>query len=94
MADLQKNIADLQEACCHPRMRLEHYLAQGKKVVGCFPPYTPEELVHASGMIPFGLWGGISKLELARSYLPAFACPLMQANMEFGLTSMTACPPS
>lgn len=85
MADLQKNIADLQAACRHPRMRLEHYLAQGKKVVGCFPPYTPEELVHASGMIPFGLWGGISKLELARSYLPAFACPLVQANMEFGL---------
>ena len=85
MADLQKNIADLQAACRHPRMRLDHYLAQGKKVVGCFPPYTPEELVHASGMIPFGLWGGISKLELARSYLPAFACPLMQANMEFGL---------
>lgn len=85
MADLQKNIAALQAACLHPRMRLDHYLGQGKKVVGCFPPYTPEELVHASGMIPFGLWGGIPKLELARGYLPAFACPLMQANMEFGL---------
>jgi len=85
MADLQKNIAALQAVCHHPRMQMDHYLAQGKKVVGCFPPYTPEELVHASGMIPFGLWGGTPKLELARGYLPAFACPLMQANMEFGL---------
>ena len=54
-------------------------------MVGCFPPYSPEELVHASGMIPMGLWGGRTELALAKSYLPAFACPIMQADMEFGL---------
>jgi len=85
MTDLQKNISALEAACEHPRLQLERYLQEGKKVVGCFPPYAPEELVHASGLIPFGLWGGAPKLEHARSYLPAFACPLMQANMELGL---------
>lgn len=85
MTDLYENISLLQEACKHPRARLNHYLAAGKQVVGCFPPYTPEELVHASGMIPMGLWGGQTELILAKSYLPAFACPIMQANMELGL---------
>lgn len=85
MADLNKNIARLKEACANPRVQLDYYLSQGKKVIGCFPAYTPEELVHASGMVPMGLWGGYTEIKLAKSYLPAFACPIMQSNMEFGL---------
>lgn len=86
MADLKSNLSLLAEACQNPRARLDFYLSQGKKVVGCFPAYTPEELVHASGMIPMGLWGGRTELMRAKSYLPAFACPIMQSNMEFGLS--------
>lgn len=85
MADFKKNLALLEAACKNPRAQMDKYLAQGKKVVGCFAPYAPAELVHASGMIPMGLWGGQTELKLAKSYLPAFACPIMQANMEFGL---------
>lgn len=85
MADWKEQLAGLKAACDHPKSRLEHYLSQGKKVVGCFPPYTPEELVHACGMIPMGLWGGRTELKLAKSYLPAFACPIMQSDMELGL---------
>ena len=85
MADLKENLAALKAACDNPKARLDYYLSQGKKVVGCFPPYTPEELVHASGMIPMGLWGGQVEPKLAKSYLPAFACPIMQSDMEFGL---------
>lgn len=86
MADLNGNLSLLAEACRNPRARLDHYLGQGKKVIGCFPAYTPEELVHASGMIPMGLWGGQTELMRAKSYLPAFACPIMQSDMEFGLS--------
>lgn len=85
MADLKENLARLKAACDNPKAQLDYYLSQGKKVIGCFPPYTPEELVHASGMIPMGLWGGQVEPKLAKSYLPAFACPIMQSNMEFGL---------
>ena len=49
MAELRENLARLQAACDNPRAQLDYYLKQGKKVVGCFAPYTPEELVHASG---------------------------------------------
>ena len=85
MADLHANLALLKEACDNPRARLDYYLAQGKKVIGCVAPYAPEELIHASGMIPMGLWGGKVEPKLAKSYLPAFACPIMQSVMEFGL---------
>lgn len=85
MADLHTNIESLKQACQNPRAQLDKYLAEGKKVIGCFEPYTPEELVHASGMIPLGLWGGQTDLKLVKSYLPPFACPIMQANLELGL---------
>lgn len=85
MADLHTNIESLKQACQNPRAQLDKYLAEGKKVIGCFEPYTPEELVHASGMIPLGLWGGQTDLKLVKSYLPPFACPIMQSNLELGL---------
>lgn len=85
MSDLHTDLSLLYSVSKNPSAQLAKYLAEGKKVVGCFPPYTPEELVHACGMIPMGLWGGDTDIKLAKSYLPAFACPIMQASMEFGL---------
>lgn len=85
MDKLQACLAELKSSVDHPRARLEHYLSLGKKVVGCFSVYTPEELVHAAGMIPLGIWGGQTELKLAKSYLPAFACPIMQSALELGL---------
>ena len=49
MADLHTNIECLKNACKNPRAQLDKYLAAGKKVIGCFEPYTPEELVHEIG---------------------------------------------
>lgn len=88
MAELKTRIDELQRAAAHPEERLQYYLAQGKKVIGCFPVYVPEELVHASGMIPMGMWGGKTEWKLAKSFLPPFACPIMQSNMEFGLAGI------
>lgn len=85
MADLTVLLDTLQKAAENPRRQMEKYLSQGKKVVGCFPVYTPEELIHASGMIPMGLWGGRTELRMAKAYLPAFACPIMQSTLELGL---------
>ena len=42
----------------NPRKQLDKYLAAGKKAVGIFPYYAPEEIVYAAGIVPFGGWGG------------------------------------
>lgn len=85
MADLMEQIQTLRQAAADPRAQMERYLAQGKQVVGCFAVYTPAELVHASGMIPFGIWGAQAELREAKRYLPAFACSIMQTSLELGL---------
>lgn len=85
MADWKKALEELVHVSKHPRECLDRYLGQGKKVIGCFPVYVPEELVHASGMIPMGVWGAQTELKFAKKYLPAFACPIMQSTLELGL---------
>ena len=54
----------------------------GKGAVGCLPPYVPEEIIHAAGYLPVGLWGGQTELKKVRVFLPAFACSIMQSVME------------
>ncbi len=55
----------------------------GKRVVGWVAPYAPEEIIDAAGCIPAGLWGGEVELKKARTYLPPFACSIMQSIMEY-----------
>lgn len=85
MPDLKEQIEILRNAAKNPRKQMERYLSEGKKVVGCFAVYTPEVLVHASGMIPMGIWGGQTELKEAKRYLPAFACSIMQTSLEMGI---------
>ncbi|WP_101773693.1 2-hydroxyacyl-CoA dehydratase subunit D [Peptostreptococcus faecalis] len=82
---LNELISKFEYAANNPKQLMKDYLASGNKVVGCAPVYTPEEIVHASGMIPMGIWGGQVELESANQYFPAFACSIMQSIMEYGL---------
>lgn len=48
---------------------MDKYLAEtGNKAIGCFPVYTPEEIVYAAGMLPVGMWGGQTEVDLAKQY--------------------------
>ena len=70
----------------NPRKQLDKYLNQGKKAIGCFPYYVPEELVYAAEMVPFGLWGQTGgKISAAKEYFAAFYCTIAQLNLEMGL---------
>ena len=59
----------------------------GKKAVGWVAPYGPEELIYAANCIPVALWGGQVEIKKARTYLPPFACSIMQSIMEYEANS-------
>lgn len=66
-----------------PKKAVADHLAEtGKGAIGMMPIYAPEELVHATGFLPVGLWGGSRPATKARAYLPPFACSVMQQVME------------
>lgn len=63
----------------------------GKKAIGCFPIYAPEEIVYASGMLPVGMWGGQGKGSKSAKYLQGFCCSVMRANTEQALCGTYDC---
>lgn len=60
------------------------------KVIGMFPVYTPYELPHAAGMLPVGVYGAGSKVEIdhADSRIQSFVCSIARSTLELGLRDM------
>ena len=61
----------------------------GGKAIGCFPVYTPIELIHAAGKLPVGVIGGGNQIEIAHadSRFQSFICSIVKSTLELGLTS-------
>lgn len=86
MSKLQALINSLVEAGAHPgRTVRESLKSAAKEGFGCFPPYTPQELIHAAGFLPIGMWGGSSDLKLADRYMQGFCCSILRSNLELAL---------
>lgn len=86
MEALNKLLADFHNIAANPKKQLNKYLEQGEKVIACVPVYTPEEIVHSMGLIPFGAWGADIELKEAKSFFPAFICSIVQSILELGQT--------
>lgn len=83
---IESILKQFETISANPGGQLREYKNRGKKVIGCFPYYVPEELVHAAGMVPFGLWGSNTKpIEAAKEYFASFYCSMAQLNLEMGL---------
>lgn len=59
---LEELIHIFEEIANNPKKMVEDYKKEtGKEVIGVMPVYTPEEIIHAAGCLPIGLWGGKKK---------------------------------
>ncbi|HEY7164434.1 MAG TPA: 2-hydroxyacyl-CoA dehydratase [Candidatus Binatia bacterium] len=59
------------------------------KFVGCYPVYSPVELIHAAGMLPVGVIGAGNRLEIANadSRFQSFVCSIVKSTLELGMTN-------
>ncbi len=86
MSALSANIDKLMDAARHPARTVAAAMAtKNQKAVGCFPVYVPEEIVHAAGFLPVGLWGGQTTLQRADAYMQSFGCTIVRANLELAM---------
>lgn len=91
MDRINELLNQFENAANHPgRMVAEWKAETNGKAVGCLPVHSlgAEELIHAAGMLPVGLWGGQTTISRASEYLQAFCCSIMKAVMEFSLTGV------
>lgn len=86
MTAIETQLAAFSEAAQNPGKVLDAHIAAGKKAIGVGPYYVPEELVHAAGAVPFGVWGCMGQPEEAKRYFAPFYCSICQMTLEMGLT--------
>lgn len=85
MAEIKELLEKLKHIADNPREQLDSYIAQGKKAVGVWPYYAPEEIIYAGGLVPMGVWGGIGPIDKAKEYFPTFYYSLALRCLEMGL---------
>ena len=82
-------LARVAEVAENPVRALESWSQRtGGKVVGCLscmPPFAPEELVHAAGMLPAGIWGAEVPVSRADARIQSFACSVARTALELVL---------
>ena len=56
------------------------------RAVACYPVWAPVELIHAAGMLPLGLFGGGTTVELthADARFQSFVCSIAKSSLELG----------
>ncbi len=64
------------------------WTAAGGRAVACFPVYTPQEIIHALGMLPVTVHGGGESTEITKAdaALGSFLCSISKSTLELGLT--------
>jgi len=86
MSNLMETIQRLEEIALNPAKSVaDSCQMTGKEAVGCFPIYTPEEIVYAAGLLPVGIWGGKTEFKESEAYFQGFCCSIIKTNLELGM---------
>lgn len=86
MSRIESIIDQLAGITANPKKAVADYTKEtGKGTVGVMPVYAPEEIIHAAGFLPVGMWGGQKTISKARAHMLPFGCSIMQAVMELEL---------
>jgi len=73
MSRIVEIITQFQRVASNPQEAVEQYQKEtGKGAVGLIYVYAPEEIIHAAGYLPVGLWGGSVEISRARAFLPSY----------------------
>ncbi|MGE5379708.1 MAG: 2-hydroxyacyl-CoA dehydratase subunit D [Methylocystaceae bacterium] len=84
MSRVDEILNELEYIAHHPAKMVDKWKSEtGKKAVGIMPIHCAEEVVHAAGMLPVGMWGGQTSISRANEYVQAFCCSIAKAIMEF-----------
>jgi len=71
LSELQRLTSPFPES-----VAVKEWKATGRKVIGWFNPYVPEEIIHAAGMLPFEVTGDNEPVQMqgAEAYIYSNSC--------------------
>jgi len=79
-------LAPFAAVCAEPFAHARRAAAGGRRVAGHMCTYTPEELLHAAGMLPVRLLGWTDTTHRADGLIQAYACSLARAVLDLALS--------
>jgi benzoyl-CoA reductase subunit C len=56
--------------------------ANKKKVIGVFPMWIPEEIIHAAGMLPVVMWRSNEAITWGYKHVPPYNCPMNKSVVD------------
>jgi benzoyl-CoA reductase subunit C len=81
-----KQIEECYQILKDPNGYVKRFKAEsGRKVVGTFCSYAPEEIILAAGAHPFRLFGSGEKIRMAEAHLQSYCCSLVRGALEDAL---------
>ena len=81
-----ESLAPFEAVCAEPFALARRMAAGGRRVAGHMCTYTPEELLHAAGMVPVRLLGWTDTTHRADGLIQTYACSLVRAVLDLGLS--------
>jgi bcr-type benzoyl-CoA reductase subunit C len=82
-----EKLTELRNAASDPYAYAKKYKQEsGKKIVGYFCSYAPEELIYAAGALPLRMFGTNENIHLADMHLQSYCCSLVRGILEEALS--------
>ncbi len=85
MQDRAGILAEFRAAVNDPLAYAGKAVADGRRAIGFFCSYAPEEIIQAAGFLPVRLFGSHEHVDLADGYLQSYCCSLLRGALEDGL---------
>ena len=84
MSTIFELISQFKAIADDPKKAMDDFKKEtGKGAVGIMPVYCPEEIVHAAGYLPIGMWGAQGKADL-QSKNPASSFRMLHHAVRYG----------
>jgi len=81
--DMEETLKRLVEVSQDPYSYVAEAKARtGKKVIGLTPMHMPEEMIHASGMLPVEMWSSNEPITIGHSHLTPYYCALTRSIVD------------
>lgn len=91
LIELPKKFEEFSDARKNGFIEIKKVKEEGKKVVGVYCAFTPQEIISAAGMVPVSLCGVSEEtIKDAEKHLPRNLCPLIKSSYGHAITD--TCP--
>jgi len=83
---MNEALKDFYQAALDPNAYARELKETGKRIVGYYCTYAPEEIILAAGAHPMRLFGTKDEISLADTHLQSYCCSLVRGGLEDALS--------